>query len=62
MDDLPLNVHVPEWMMDLGDGYHRTHYGCGDVFLVKMAAHDNIVPEFLGFLAEGPLENEDHQR
>ena len=68
IDDLPKNSSVPTWISgdigDIGDGFHRSYYG--DVFLVKMAPHEygeygwaayeDIVPEFLDLLREGPLD------
>ena len=64
-DDLPKNSSVPTWISgDISDDFHRYHYG--DVFLVKMAPHEtgdygwaayeDIVPEFLDLLREGPLD------
>jgi len=64
-DDLPKNSSVPTWISDIGDGMHRQY--CGDVFLVKMAPHEygeygwaayeDIIPEFLDLLIEGPLDS-----
>jgi hypothetical protein len=65
IDDLPKNSSVPTWISgDISDDFHRNYYG--DVFLVKMAPHEygeydwaayeNIVPEFLDLLREGPLD------
>lgn len=58
IDDLPRNSSVPTWISD------NNFYG--DVFLVKMAPHEygeygwaayeDIVPEFLDLLREGPLD------
>jgi len=64
-DDLPKNSSVPTWISgDIGDDFHRYYFG--DVFLVKMApqeygeygwaAYEDIVPEFLDLLREGPLD------
>lgn len=60
-DDLPKNSSVPTWISDPLHGYYS-----GDVFLVKMAPHEygeygwaayeDIVPEFLDLLREGPLD------
>ena len=60
-DDLPKNSSVPTWISDKPNGYYY-----GDVFLVKMAPHEygeygwaayeDIVPEFLDLLREGPLD------
>jgi hypothetical protein len=61
LDDLPKNSFVPTWIRNI---CKREYYG--DVFLVKMAPHEygehdwaayeDIVPEFLDFLIEGPLD------
>ena len=60
-DDLPKNLSVPTL---ISDNFHGNYYG--DVFLVKMAPHEygeygwaayeDIVPEFLDLLREGPLD------
>jgi hypothetical protein len=57
IDDLPENTFVPDWM-------RNRHNYWGDVFLVKMAPHEygqygwaayeDISPDFLQLLAEGP--------
>jgi hypothetical protein len=65
-DDLPKNSSLPVWIRDIGDvedSIHRQYPG--DVFLVKMAPHEyeekgwaayeDIVPDFLECLNEGPL-------
>jgi hypothetical protein len=65
-DDLPKNSSLPAWIRNIGDiedGIHRQYPG--DVFLVKMAPHEygengwaayeDIVPDFLDCLNEGPL-------
>lgn len=57
-------TYVPAWIKNIGDGNHSPY--SGDVFLVKMASHelygeygwaayDNVGPEFLDLLIEGPL-------
>ena len=66
VDDLPKNSSVPTWISDVGGGKH--YYG--DVFLVKMAPHeygeygwaayDDIAPEFLDLLIEGPSSSDVH--
>ncbi|CAI6332713.1 unnamed protein product [Periconia digitata] len=58
MDNLPQNQHVPTWITS----DHHSWYG--DVFLVKVAPYEyggygwalyeDIVPEFVKLLAEGP--------
>lgn len=63
-DDLPKNPAVPPWISDIGEGCHLPFYG--DVFLVKVAldeynedgwtSYEDIVPQFLDLLVEGPLE------
>ena len=65
VDDLPKNPSVPAWISDMGHGGHHQHYH-GDVFIIKLAPHEyeenawavyeDIDPQFLGVLAEGPLE------
>lgn len=57
--DLPENSSVPVWISS-----HRRIIWCGDVFLVKMAPHEfgehawaayeDIGPEFMDLLANGP--------
>jgi hypothetical protein len=65
IDDLPKNSSVPTWISgDISDDFPLYYYG--DVFLVKMAPHEygeygwaayeDIVPEFLDLLREGPLD------
>ena len=64
-DGLPENLSVPDWVNDVGGNTHRCYFG--DVFLVKMApgkdgkngwaTYEDIVPQFLDLLAEGPLES-----
>lgn len=59
MDDLPENSFVPSWV-----GHGRRSVYWGDVFLVKMAPHEwgehgwaayeDIAPEFLDLLVQGP--------
>jgi hypothetical protein len=63
---LPENLSLPAWVRDIGDfedGTHRLYFG--DIFFVKMAPHEHdengwaayedIVPNFLNCLNEGPL-------
>jgi hypothetical protein len=63
-DDLPKNSTVPSWITDISYDSPRCYYG--DAFLVKMArqeygengwaVYEDIVPEFLDLLKEGPLD------
>lgn len=65
-DDLPLNTYVPDWIRKADEGFLWRYYG--DVFLVKMEAHEyreyewasyaNLSPQFLELLVEGPLERD----
>ncbi|KAF2809118.1 uncharacterized protein BDZ99DRAFT_389524 [Mytilinidion resinicola] len=67
VDDLPENLSVPAWIRgsSVNDIGIRDHFW-GDVFLVKMAPHEygehgwavyeDVVPEFLDLLAEGPVD------
>ena len=64
LDDLPLNPAVPAWISNTGNGGNLPYYG--DVFLVKVApeeyeengwaVYEDILPQFLDLLVEGPLE------
>ena len=64
VDDLSENPSVPAWISDMGEGFNLKYYG--DVFLVKLAPHESgehdwaayedIDPQFLDLLVEGPLE------
>jgi hypothetical protein len=67
LDDLPKNSSVPAWISDIGDiGDVIPPQYWGDVFLVKMApyeygeygwaVYEDIAPEFLDLLIEGPLD------
>jgi hypothetical protein len=61
MDNLPRNRSVPAWI-----NREKSHW-YGDDFLVKVApyeyggygwaVYEDIVPEFLDLLAEGPSNN-----
>ncbi|KAL7937619.1 hypothetical protein V8C35DRAFT_184504 [Trichoderma chlorosporum] len=60
---LEINKHVPRWISDDNDTIPHNYFG--DVFLVKVrsheveedgrAAYEDIIPEFLDLLVEGPL-------
>ena len=68
-DDLPKNSYLPTWILDYGDYNNAFPYEySGDVFIVKMArleteehgwaVYEDIVPEFLHLLSQGPLDTE----